>query len=92
MNEPSETSPHPDDSTARTEPDAKIPGPPRTKTGRSPTSNETLESLSADKEAAKEEIGQIKRAKEALKSREEELEGPGQRPEEAHSGSQCVEV
>ncbi|CAF9941659.1 hypothetical protein IMSHALPRED_002838 [Imshaugia aleurites] len=74
VNETPKTEPHHDDSMAHTKPDSTNTGPPRTKPEPSPAPNQILESLSADNDAAKEEMGQIKRAKEALKSRERELE------------------
>lgn len=77
VNETPRTVPHQDDSTAHTKPDTETTGLPRTKTRPSPASNAILESLIADDDATNEEIGQIQRAKEALKSRERELEAQG---------------
>ena len=48
-----------------------------TKRAPSTASNVVLESLSAENDATNEEMSQIKRAKEALKSREKELKAQG---------------
>lgn len=77
VNEAAGTVPHHDDSIAHPEPDRKPTGPPSTQTQPRPASDVTLESLSAEKDATNEEMGQIKRAKEALKRREKELEAQG---------------
>ena len=66
--------PYEDDSMTHAKPDTETIGPPMTKPGPGPASNKVLESLSADNDAAKDEMGQIRRVKEALKSREKELE------------------
>ena len=66
--------PYEDDSMTHAKPDTETIGPPMTKPGPGPASNIVLESLSADNDAAKDEMDQIKRVKEALKSREKELE------------------
>ena len=71
------TVPQKDDSMAHTKRDIKSSEPPRTKTGPSPVSNADLESLFAENNAKDEEMGQIKQAKDALKSRERELEARG---------------
>ncbi len=71
------TLPHHDDSIAHPEPNRKTTGPPSTQTEPSPASDVTLKSLSADNDATNEEMGQIKRAKEALKRCEKELEAQG---------------
>ncbi|KAF6232425.1 hypothetical protein HO173_009304 [Letharia columbiana] len=74
MNETPRTVRHRENSMAHTKPDTRTTGPPRMKTGSSPASHVVLRSLSADYDAACEEMGQIKRAKEALETRERELE------------------
>lgn len=74
MNETPRTVRHRENSMAHTKPDTRTTGPPRMKTGSSPASHVVLKSLSADYDAACEEMGQIKRAKEALETRERELE------------------
>ena len=77
MNETPTILPHQDDSMVRTKPDTKVTGPPTTKRAPSTASNVVLESLSAENDATNEEMSQIKRAKEALKSREKELKAQG---------------
>lgn len=68
------TVPQKDDSMAHTKRDIKSSEPPRTKTGPSPVSNADIESLFEENNAKIEEMGQIKQAQEALKSRERESE------------------
>lgn len=74
MNEMPRTVPHEDDSMTHARPDTKPIGPSMTKAGRGPASNVVLESLSADNNAAKDEMGQIRLAKKALEGRKKELE------------------
>ena len=77
MNETPRNLPHQDDSMTHTKADTKLTAPPTTMRGPSPASNIVLESLSAENDATNEEMCQIKRVKEALKSRERELEAQG---------------
>lgn len=65
---------HEDDSTSHAQPDPETIRPPMTETGPGPAPNAVLESLSADTDAAKDEMDQIRRTQQALKSREKELE------------------
>ena len=65
---------HEDDSIAHAKLDTETIGSPMTKPGPGPASDVVLESLSADSDAAMDEMGQIRRVKEALESREKELE------------------
>ena len=66
--------PHEDYSTTRAKPDAETIRPRMTKPGPGSASNVILESLSADNDAAKDEMGQIRQAKGALQIRKRELE------------------
>lgn len=66
--------PRQDESTPNTKPDTNIFKPPKTKTGQAPASTVVLEALAAERDAINLEMSQIKQAKEALTSREKELE------------------
>ena len=66
--------PHENDPMTHAKPDTETTGPLITKLGPGPEFNVFLETLSAENDAAKDEIDQITRTKGALRSREKELE------------------
>lgn len=63
-----------DRSTPPTKPDTTPSNPPKPNTGPTPAPAATPETLSAERDATNEEMDQIKRAREALASREKSLE------------------
>lgn len=69
-----ESLPRQDKSTAHTKPDTTLFESSTMKTRPTPASSVVLKTLSAEGDAKNEEMNQIKQAKEALKSRERELE------------------
>ena len=74
VDDTSDSVPPQDDSVSSTIRHTKMTGPSRMKTKPDTHSSVLFESLSAEKDATNEEMSQIKRAKEALHSRERELE------------------